>query len=143
MARMVQCAKLGRLLPGLEKPPFPGELGQRIYEQVSEEAWRQWPAVQAQTAWTYTPAPSFSFQARLAYRSLADWSGLAPGVEGQDVRVGPSWVVDLSAQKWIWEQRVRGNLTVRNLNNGRDRSYIRGEAARLSLILHVSVYLNE
>jgi Fe-S cluster biosynthesis and repair protein YggX len=42
MARMVQCAKLGRALPGLEKPPFPGELGQRIYEQVSEEAWRQW-----------------------------------------------------------------------------------------------------
>ena len=42
MARMVQCAKLGRLLPGLEKPPFPGELGQRIYEQVSAEAYRQW-----------------------------------------------------------------------------------------------------
>ena len=42
MARMVQCAKLGRPLPGLEKPPFPGELGRRIFEQVSEEAWRQW-----------------------------------------------------------------------------------------------------
>ncbi len=42
MARMVQCAKLGQALPGLEKPPFPGELGQRIYETVSEEAWKQW-----------------------------------------------------------------------------------------------------
>jgi Fe-S cluster biosynthesis and repair protein YggX len=42
MARMVNCVKLGRVLPGLEKPPFPGELGQRIYDNVSMEAWRQW-----------------------------------------------------------------------------------------------------
>ncbi len=42
MARMVNCVKLGRELPGLEKPPFPGALGQRIYDNVSEEAWRQW-----------------------------------------------------------------------------------------------------
>jgi Fe-S cluster biosynthesis and repair protein YggX len=42
MARMVNCVKLGRVLPGLEKPPFPGELGKRIFDNVSEEAWRQW-----------------------------------------------------------------------------------------------------
>lgn len=42
MARMVQCVKLGRELPGLEKPPVPGELGQRIYENVSEDAWEMW-----------------------------------------------------------------------------------------------------
>ncbi|MBX5451473.1 oxidative damage protection protein [Thermogemmatispora sp.] len=42
MPRMVNCVKLGRQLPGLEKPPMPGELGQRIYEQVSEQAWRMW-----------------------------------------------------------------------------------------------------
>ena len=41
-ARMVKCAKLGKDLPGLEKPPFPGDAGQRIYEGVSEEAWRLW-----------------------------------------------------------------------------------------------------
>ncbi len=44
MPRMVQCVKLGRELPGLDKPPFPGELGQRIYEHVSKEAWDMWPA---------------------------------------------------------------------------------------------------
>lgn len=44
MARMVQCVKLGRELPGLDKPPFPGELGQRIYDQVSKAAWDLWPA---------------------------------------------------------------------------------------------------
>jgi Fe-S cluster biosynthesis and repair protein YggX len=44
MPRMVQCVKLGRELPGLDKPPFPGELGQRIYEHVSKQAWETWPA---------------------------------------------------------------------------------------------------
>lgn len=44
MPRMVQCVKLGRELPGLEKPPFPGELGQRIYEHISQQAYNMWPA---------------------------------------------------------------------------------------------------
>jgi Fe-S cluster biosynthesis and repair protein YggX len=39
---MVQCVKLGREAEGLERPPYPGELGQRIFEQVSKEAWRDW-----------------------------------------------------------------------------------------------------
>ena len=42
MARMVECVKLGRTLPGLEKPPFPGELGQRIFENVSAEGYALW-----------------------------------------------------------------------------------------------------
>jgi Fe-S cluster biosynthesis and repair protein YggX len=40
--RMVQCVKLGRMLPGLEKPPFPGELGEKIFEHVSQPAWDMW-----------------------------------------------------------------------------------------------------
>lgn len=40
--RTVFCAKLHRELPALDTPPWPGELGQRVYEQVSAEAWRQW-----------------------------------------------------------------------------------------------------
>jgi Fe-S cluster biosynthesis and repair protein YggX len=42
MARMVQCIKLGTQAEGLDRPPYPGELGKRIYEQVSKEAWAQW-----------------------------------------------------------------------------------------------------
>jgi len=42
MARMVQCVKLGRELEGLDKPPFAGELGQRIYDSISKEAWQLW-----------------------------------------------------------------------------------------------------
>jgi Fe-S cluster biosynthesis and repair protein YggX len=42
MPRMVQCIKLKREAEGLDFPPYPGPLGQRIYEQVSREAWKQW-----------------------------------------------------------------------------------------------------
>jgi Fe-S cluster biosynthesis and repair protein YggX len=42
MARMVNCVKLGRELPGLNRPPFGGPLGQRIYENVSQQAWSLW-----------------------------------------------------------------------------------------------------
>lgn len=34
--------KLGREAEGLDRPPYPGELGQRIFENVSREAWQQW-----------------------------------------------------------------------------------------------------
>jgi Fe-S cluster biosynthesis and repair protein YggX len=44
MARMVNCVKLGRELPGLERLPFGGALGQRIFNEVSAEAYRLWPA---------------------------------------------------------------------------------------------------
>lgn len=42
MAGTVQCAKLGQELDALEKPPYPGELGQRIYENISKQAWQEW-----------------------------------------------------------------------------------------------------
>jgi Fe-S cluster biosynthesis and repair protein YggX len=42
MTRMVNCVKLDRELPGLERPPYPGELGKRIYDNVSQQAWDLW-----------------------------------------------------------------------------------------------------
>lgn len=42
MSRMVDCSVLGARAEGLAKPPYPGELGRRIYENVSAEGWRQW-----------------------------------------------------------------------------------------------------
>lgn len=42
MSRTVQCVKLGREAAGLDYPPYPGELGKRVYEHVSKEAWQQW-----------------------------------------------------------------------------------------------------
>lgn len=40
--RMVDCVKLSRRLEGLDRPPFRNELGQRIYDNVSKDAWRMW-----------------------------------------------------------------------------------------------------
>ena len=42
MARMVNCVVLGAEAEGLDRPPYPGELGQRIYDNVSKLAWQRW-----------------------------------------------------------------------------------------------------
>lgn len=42
MARMVNCVKLGKQAEGLERPTYPGELGKRIFNNVSKEAWQMW-----------------------------------------------------------------------------------------------------
>ena len=42
MAWMVKCIKLGREAEGLDFPPYPSELGKRLFENVSKEAWKQW-----------------------------------------------------------------------------------------------------
>ncbi len=46
MSRTVHCIKLGTQAPGLARPPLPGPLGQRIFEQVSQQAWQEWLAQQ-------------------------------------------------------------------------------------------------
>ncbi len=42
MARTVHSNKLTRVAEGLDFPPYPGELGKRLYENVSKEAWQGW-----------------------------------------------------------------------------------------------------
>jgi Fe-S cluster biosynthesis and repair protein YggX len=42
MARMIYCARLQKEAQGLDYPPYPGELGKRIYENISKEAWDAW-----------------------------------------------------------------------------------------------------
>ncbi len=46
MAHTVVCRKYACELPGLEAPPFPGETGMQIYQQVSQQAWTEWQALQ-------------------------------------------------------------------------------------------------
>ena len=40
--RTVQCVKVQKPLPGLDTPPWPGDLGKRVFENVSKEAWKLW-----------------------------------------------------------------------------------------------------
>lgn len=46
MGRTVRCVKLGVEAEGLDRPPFPGEQGQRIFDNVSAQAWLDWLKLQ-------------------------------------------------------------------------------------------------
>ena len=46
MTRLVHCAKLKVEAEGLDRPPYPGPFGQKLYEQVSKKAWQEWMAHQ-------------------------------------------------------------------------------------------------
>ena len=46
MTRMVQCVKLKREAEGLDYPPYPGELGVRIWREISKQAWGDWTNIQ-------------------------------------------------------------------------------------------------
>lgn len=55
--RMVDCVLLKRRAPGLDRLPYPGELGQRIWKQVSKEAWQRWVAHQTMLINEYRLVP--------------------------------------------------------------------------------------
>lgn len=42
MSRLIYCIKLKKEAEGLDYQPYPGELGKKIYENISKEAWQQW-----------------------------------------------------------------------------------------------------
>ena len=46
MTRMIYCVKLQKEAEGLASPPYPGELGMRIYNEISSAVWDQWLAHQ-------------------------------------------------------------------------------------------------
>lgn len=46
MSRMVECILLKKQAEGLDRSPYPGDLGQRIFDTVCKEAWQQWLAQQ-------------------------------------------------------------------------------------------------
>lgn len=46
MSRMVNCVKLGKEAEGLERATYPGDLGKRIFDNVSKEAWQMWMSQQ-------------------------------------------------------------------------------------------------
>jgi len=46
MSRMVECILLKKQAEGLDRSPYPGDLGQRIFDNVSKEAWQKWLAQQ-------------------------------------------------------------------------------------------------
>ena len=57
MGRTVQCVKLGKVADGLKVQPYPGPLGKRIFENVSQEAWNMWLAHQTMLINEYRLSP--------------------------------------------------------------------------------------
>lgn len=57
MTRTVHCVKLDKEAEGLERPPYPGELGQRIFDNVSKEAWQMWLGQQTMLINEYRLSP--------------------------------------------------------------------------------------
>ncbi|HEX5419732.1 MAG TPA: oxidative damage protection protein [Gammaproteobacteria bacterium] len=57
MTRTVHCVVLGTEAEGLARPPYPGELGRRIYEHVSKIAWQRWLAHQTMLINEYRLSP--------------------------------------------------------------------------------------
>ncbi|MGD0907264.1 MAG: oxidative damage protection protein [Candidatus Acidiferrales bacterium] len=41
-SRIVHCVKFGKDMPGLDRIPWKGDLGKRVYESVSKDAWKMW-----------------------------------------------------------------------------------------------------
>ena len=50
MSRTINCVMLGEGAEGLDFAPYPGELGQRIYDNVSKQAWQKWLALKSSSA---------------------------------------------------------------------------------------------
>ncbi len=57
MTRTVHCVRLNKEAEGLDRPPYPGELGQRIFDNVSREAWQEWLAHQTMLINEYRLTP--------------------------------------------------------------------------------------
>ena len=57
MTRTVHCVVLGAEAEGLDRPPYPGELGQRIFDNVSKQGWQRWVAHQTMLLNEYRLTP--------------------------------------------------------------------------------------
>ena len=57
MTRMVQCVLLGVEAEGMDYVPYPGELGQRIFDNISKQAWQKWVAHQTMLINEYRLTP--------------------------------------------------------------------------------------
>lgn len=77
--RIVHCIKLKKDMPGLDKPPFPSELGRQIYEHVSHEAWEQWLKESVKYINTYRLDLGTKAGADFMIKQMKVWFGFESG----------------------------------------------------------------
>jgi Fe-S cluster biosynthesis and repair protein YggX len=79
MSRIVHCRKLGKDLPGLDRPPYKNELGKRIFEQISKEAWDQWLTESVRYINTYRVDLASTEGQKFMFKQCAVWFGFEEG----------------------------------------------------------------
>ncbi len=84
--RTVFCVKFQTEMPGLDAPPWPGELGQRIFDNVSAEAWKHWEERQKMILNEYRVMPwqkegQELIKAQLEQYFFGEGGGLPPGYQ--------------------------------------------------------------
>jgi Fe-S cluster biosynthesis and repair protein YggX len=89
--RKVQCVKFGKEMPGLDTAPWPGELGQRIFENVSAQAWKLWEDRQKMILNEYRLMPWQKEAQELMARHMEDFffgesAALPPGYVPQQAK---------------------------------------------------------
>lgn len=87
--RLVKCRKLGKELPGLERPPYRNELGKRIYEEVSKEAWEMWKRDSVKFINTYRVDLTSPAGQKFMFDQCAVYFGLEEGELAQTAWVAP------------------------------------------------------
>jgi len=89
--RMVTCVKYQKELPGLDQPPWPGELGERVFENVSAQAWKLWEERQKMILNEYRLMPWQKEAQELIARQMEDFffgqgAALPPGYVPQQAK---------------------------------------------------------
>ena len=114
MARTVFCAKLQKDLPGLDESPWPGELGKRIYDNVSAQAWKMWEDRMKMILNEYRLMPWQKEAQQLMAKQMEDFffggdRCAAAGVQTQ-VRIGGSRLVGAGSRFGYSEPGAVQNL---------------------------------
>jgi Fe-S cluster biosynthesis and repair protein YggX len=89
MTRTVKCRKLGQELPGLPFKPFEDELGQKIYEEVSMQAWQEWLQHSVRFINTYRLDLSDKSAQDFLRKQMAIFFGFESGEEAQTAWTPP------------------------------------------------------
>ena len=89
--RTVKCVKFGKDLPGLDSPPWPGELGQRVFDNVSAQAWKLWEDRQKMILNEYRLMPWQKEAQQLVSKQMEDFffgegAALPPGYVPQQTK---------------------------------------------------------
>ena len=87
--RLVKCRKLDKELPGLKHAPFPNDLGQWIYENISKEAWDMWLAESVRYINTYRVDLSSREGTEFMLKQLKIWLGIEEGELAQTAWTPP------------------------------------------------------